>query len=84
MRFLEYVLSNCMKFVLKKFKNDSIWEKVGEEFKAEKKIIEDSKRFGWNTLMPNTYHLLQDIEIRFVSNFLVAKTFSNLPTKCGT
>ncbi len=46
-----------------------------EDFKLVTKITGDAKRFSWNSTLSHGYHLTQDVETRFGSNFLVANRF---------
>ena len=64
-----------MKAAYEKCAHDSTLAKVMEDFKSVKKIVEDSKRYGWNKNMPHGLHLVQDVETRFGSIFLVAERF---------
>jgi len=75
MRCFVHVLHNTMKAVMENCKTDPILVKTAEDFKAMKKIVENSKRYGWNSSLPTGYHLIQEVETRFGTHFLVAQRF---------
>ena len=48
-------------------------------FWGMKKIVEDSKRAGWNYCLPIGYRLVQKVETRFRTHFLVVQRFQKSP-----
>lgn len=64
-----------MKAAMEACVNHSSLSKVSEDFKSVKRIVEDSKRHGWNTSLPEGYHLIQDVETKFGTSYSVAVRF---------
>ncbi len=69
------ILSNIMKSALNKCISDCVLVKIADAFRLMKKIVEDSKRNGWNSMLPVGYRLVQDVETRFGSHYRVAERF---------
>ena len=64
-----------MKATMDRCTHDPILEKVLDDFKLVKKIVEDSKRHGWKSSLPTGFHLIQDVETRFGIHFSLVKRF---------
>lgn len=64
--------NNIMKYVLSRYHNSSIWTTIVQDFRAMKKIIEDSKRSEWKQLLPNGFTLKQESEGRFGTYYSIA------------
>lgn len=75
MRCFVHVLSISMKNAVQSCARDSFLVKVFHDFKAMKSIVRDAKQSGWNHLFPIGYHLIQEVETRFGTHFLVAQRF---------
>jgi len=75
MRCYVHVLHNTMKAVMEECTGDDTLDKIGEDFKAMKKIVENSKKAGWNCNLPVGYHLIQEVETRFGTHYVVAERF---------
>ena len=60
-----HVLQNCMKTVFSQCADDSTLQKIDVDLKHVKRIVEDSKRSGWNKDLPHGYRLIQDVDNRF-------------------
>ena len=75
MRCYVHVLRNCMKTVFSLCTEDPSLQKIGLDFKSVKRIVEDSKRYGWNKDLPIGYRLIQDVDTRFGTLFLVTERF---------
>ncbi len=61
--------------------DDPLLEKIADNVKLVKRIIEDSKRFGWNKNLPHGFRLVQDVETRFGTIFRVVERFLKSSTK---
>lgn len=49
------------------------------KFFGDVKVVEDVKRYGWDTSLPNRYRLKQETETRFDTHFLfLSGTLSRL------
>ena len=48
MRCYLHTLDNCMKHAMNNCQSDSTLKKLLDDFKSMKRIVEDSKRVGWN------------------------------------
>ena len=83
MRCLVHILNTSIKYSFKNCKNDPMLCKILEQYKVVKRIVEDSKRSGWNSMLPHRYHLLQDMETRSGTNFLVAERFLKSSSEKG-
>ncbi len=81
MRCYVHVLQNCMKSVFALCADDDCLQKIGLDFKCAKRIIEDSKRYGWNKDLPVGYRLIQDVETRFGTLFLFTERFLKSASK---
>ena len=75
MRCYVHVLQNCMKLVFALCADENCLQKIGLDFKRAKCIIEYSKRYGWNKDLLVGYRLIQDVESRFGTFFLVTERF---------
>jgi len=75
MRCYVHVLHNAMKAVMAECTGDETLEKISEDFKSMKKIVENSKKAGWNCNLPVGFHLIQEVETRFGTHFVVAERF---------
>ena len=43
------------------FSSDTSLPKIADDFKLMKKVVEDSKRSGWNARLPSGYNLIQEV-----------------------
>jgi len=75
MRCHVHVLHNVMKHMMKNCNTDQILIKIAEDFKSMKKVVENSKRYGWNSMLPLSYRLIQEVDTRFGTHFIVAERF---------
>ena len=75
MRCFVHILNNCMKFAFRKCNGGPLLRDIVNEFKSLKRILEDRKRYSCNFILPNGFHLIQDVEIRFGKNYLVPERF---------
>ena len=73
MRCYVHVLQNCTKSAFSVCADDSSMLKIEFDFKSVKRIVEDSKRYGWNNYLPVGYRLIQDVDTRFGTFFLVTE-----------
>ena len=81
MRCYVHVLQKCMQSVFENCSDDPLLSKVSSDFKFVKRIVEDSKRFGWNKDLPSGYKLMQNVETRFGTVYLVCDRFLKSATK---
>ena len=84
MRCFVQFLSNCMKLVFQRCGGDHVLARVSDNFRAVKRIVEDSKRFGWNKNLSHGYHLNPDIETRSGTILLVTERFLKSASKAWT
>ena len=70
-------LKNCMKSALKLCTSDIVLVQIAEDYKNFKRIVENSKRFEWNTSLPDGYQLVEEIETRFGKIFMLLNDFSS-------
>ena len=75
MRCYVHVLQNCLKSVFAISADNDCFQKIGLDFKQSKRTTEDSKCYGWIKDLPFGYWLIQDVEKRFSSLFLVTASF---------
>ena len=75
MRCHVHVLQNCMKAAFERCSDDNVLRTISADFRSVKRIVEDAKRYGWNKKLPRGFHLIQDVEPRFGTIFLVAERF---------
>jgi len=81
MRCFVHVLNNVMKDTMENCVTDEILVKISQDFKAMKRIVTHSKKNGWNSMMPAGHRLIQEIETRFGTYFLVADRFLKSASK---
>ncbi len=81
MRCYVHVLQKSMQSVFESCSDDPLLNKISSDFKFVKRIVEDSKRFGWNKDLPSGYRLIQDVETRFGTVFLVCDRFLKSASK---
>ena len=81
MRCYEHVLQNCTKSVFSQCGDDACLRKIGRDFKSVKRIVEDSKRYGWNKGLPFGYKLIQDVDTQFSTLFRVTERFLESSSK---
>ena len=81
MRSYVHVLQNCMKTVFCQCADDPTLQKFDVDFKHVKRIVEDSKRSGWNKKLPLGYRLIQDVDTRFGTLYLVTERFLKSSSK---
>jgi len=55
--------------------SDDVLKEIIKDFNAMKKIVTHSKKSGWNASLPTGYHLIQEVETRFGTHFIVAERF---------
>lgn len=70
-----HTLNNWMKQVLQRCSSDSTLVKDSDEYTTMKKVVEDSKRQGWNSQFPIGFRLIQDEETMFGTHYFVAERF---------
>lgn len=70
-----HALSNSVKVAMVACAADPVLVKVSGDFKAMKRIVKDSKRHCWNYQLASGYHLKQDVQTRFETNYLVTERF---------
>jgi len=75
MRCIVYMLHNCMKAVMEVIASDEALKETIKDFNAMKKIVTHSKKSVWNANLPMGYHLIQEVETRFGTHFIVAERF---------
>jgi len=75
MRCYVHVLHNCMKAVMKSCQNDELLLNIHDDFIAMKRIVENAKKSGWNCKLPVGSHLIQEVETRFGTHYLVTERF---------
>ena len=81
MRCCVHVLQNCMKSVFSQCGDDACLRKIGRDFKSVKRIAEDSELYGWNKDLIFGYKLIQDVDTRFGTLFLVTESFLKSSSK---
>ena len=81
MRCYVNVIQNCMKSVFYQCGDDACLRKIGRCFKSVKRILEDSKRYGWNEDLSFGYKLIQNVYTRFGTSFLVKERFLKSSSK---
>lgn len=81
MRCFVHVLHNSMKAAMESCTTDDILVKTAEDFNSMKKIVKHSKKNGWNSSLPVGFRLIQEVETRFGTHFLVAERFLKSATK---
>ena len=70
-----------MKSVFSVCAYDSSMQKIEFDFKSIKRIVEDSKRHGWNKDLPVGYRLIPDVDTRLGTLFLVTERFMKSSSK---
>jgi len=75
MRCYVHILHNTMKEVMKACLSDEKLKRIAVDFQTMKKIVTNSKKNGWNSQLPIGYHLIQEVETRFGTHYLVAERF---------
>jgi len=81
MRCFAHVLSKVMEKAMLNCKNDPVLIKIHTDFKMMKRVVENSKRVPWNHMLPNGYRLIQEVDTRFGTHYLVAQRFLKSATK---
>lgn len=64
-----------MKDAIKACKGNDTLKDVYEDFSSMNRIVEDSKRNGWNSQLPEGYRLKQYVKTRFSSHYYVSERF---------
>ena len=75
MRCFVHVLQKCMKAVFRRCAGNEELEKIAQDLKSVKKIVENAKRCGWNKNLPGGYHLIQDVGNRLGTIYRVTERF---------
>lgn len=70
-----------MKAAMEQYNGNRQLQTVYDDFRTMKSIVEDSKRSGWNTKLKDGYRLIQDVEARFGTSYLVAERFLKASSK---
>ncbi len=73
--FINSVFSLCA--------DDSCLQKIEHDFKYVKRVVKDTKRYGWNKDLPIGYRLIQGVDTRFGTLFLVTERFLKSASKHG-
>lgn len=81
MRCFVHVLNCVMKAAMADLSTDTLLTKVSDDFKAMKRIVKHAKKNGWNSVMPDGYRLIQEIDTRFGTYYLVAERFLKSASK---
>ena len=81
MRCYVHVLQNCMKSALSVCADDSVLQKIEFDSRSVKRIVEDSKRDGWKKDLLFNNRLIQDVETRFSTLYLVTERFMKSSSK---
>ncbi len=71
----------ALKATFHQFKNDPELHRVCSDFKNLKRIMEDDQRPEWNNCLPPGFKLVQDVQKRFSSTFLVVERFFKSASK---
>jgi len=75
MRCFVHMLHNCMKAVMEDIASDDVMKEIVKDFVTMKKIVTNSKKATWNSKLPMGYHLIQEVETRFGTHYIVAERF---------
>ncbi len=75
MRCGVHILNNLMKDVIADCSGHPVLGVLAQDFKSMKRIMEDSKRGGWNSFLPNGYRLIKEVNTRVCTHFFVAERF---------
>ncbi len=72
---MAYFLNNVLRHSIATCNRDSTPRSVAADFRSNKRIVEDANRNGCNPHMPDVYTLIQEVETRFGTHYLVAERF---------
>jgi len=75
MRCIAHAFNNVMKDAMKSCESIAHLKYLSDDFKAMKRLVQDSKQSHWNSWLPNGYHLIQEVETRFGTHLQVAERF---------
>lgn len=73
-----HILNNAMKAAMGQCNNHAVLKNVSEDFRAVKRVVEDANWAQWGKKLPDGYRLVQEIETRFGTNYLVEQRFLKL------
>lgn len=65
MRYCRHSLRNAMKEAMESCHTHSVLFKVGEQLRFLNRIVKYFKRHGWNTALPEGYHVIEDVQTSF-------------------
>ncbi len=72
---MAHFLNNAMKNSIVNCYSDSLLQVLAADFTAMKRIAEDSNKREWNRYVQDGYRLIQEVEKRFGTHYMVVERF---------